>query len=70
MAPARARFVKVIAIMAFASSFADTAFAQGFRPARPVEVVVHTGPGGGSDLLARAVALMVERRSSCRCACR
>src|SRR2546427_321294 len=61
MAPARARFVKVIAIMAFASSFADTAFAQGFRPARPVEVVVHTGPGGGSDLLARAVALMVER---------
>src|SRR6266852_5714190 len=35
--------------------------AQGFQPTRPIEVVVHTGPGGGSDLLARAVALMVER---------
>src|SRR5713226_7852920 len=49
------------AAIAFAGSFVETAFAQGFRPARPVEVVVHTGPGGGSDLLARAVALMVER---------
>jgi putative tricarboxylic transport membrane protein len=47
--------------MAFASSFAEMAFAQGFKPTRPIEVVVHTGPGGGSDLLARAVALMVER---------
>src|SRR5438445_1710010 len=61
MAPARARFVKVIAIMALAVLVASGAPAQGFRPARPVEVVVHTGPGGGSDLLARAVALMVER---------
>jgi putative tricarboxylic transport membrane protein len=47
--------------MAFASSFAEMAFAQGFTPTRPIEVVVHTGPGGGSDLLARAVALMVEK---------
>jgi putative tricarboxylic transport membrane protein len=37
------------------------AFAQGFTPTRPIEVVVHTGPGGGSDLLARAVALMMEK---------
>jgi putative tricarboxylic transport membrane protein len=36
-------------------------FAQGFKPSRPVEVVVHTGPGGGSDLLARAAALMIEK---------
>jgi putative tricarboxylic transport membrane protein len=34
---------------------------QGFTPTRPVEVVVHTGPGGGSDVLARAVALMMEK---------
>src|SRR5437016_10604226 len=61
MAPARARFVKVIAIVSYASSFADTPCAQGSGPARPVEVVVHPGPGGGSDLLARAVALMVEK---------
>ena len=37
--------------------------AQGYAPTRPVEAVVHTGPGGGSDLLARAVALMIEKES-------
>jgi putative tricarboxylic transport membrane protein len=35
--------------------------AQAFTPTRPVEVVVHTGPGGGSDLLARAAVLMIEK---------
>ena len=35
--------------------------AQGWKPTRPVEVVVHTGPGGGSDTLARAVAQMIEK---------
>src|SRR5207344_1820844 len=34
---------------------------QGFKPTRPVEAVVHTGPGGGSDVLARAVAAMLEK---------
>src|SRR5256885_6228377 len=36
-------------------------FAQGFKPARAVDLVVHTGPGGGSDVLARAIAVMVEK---------
>ena len=40
---------------------ASLSFAQGFKPTRPVELVVHTGPGGGSDVLARAIALMVEK---------
>src|SRR5215213_9770590 len=40
---------------------AGVASAQGFTPTRPIEAVVHTGPGGGSDLLARAVALMIEK---------
>jgi putative tricarboxylic transport membrane protein len=40
---------------------AAPASSQGFTPTRPVEAVVHTGPGGGSDLLARAVALMIEK---------
>src|SRR5688572_16608268 len=44
-----------------ALSIAGSAFAQGFKPTRPVEVVVHTGPGGGSDLLARAVVAMIEQ---------
>jgi len=35
--------------------------AVAFKPTRPIEVVVHTGPGGGSDLLARAVAGMMEK---------
>jgi putative tricarboxylic transport membrane protein len=37
------------------------AVAQAYKPARPVEMVVHTGPGGGSDVLARAIAIMAER---------
>jgi putative tricarboxylic transport membrane protein len=37
------------------------ALAQEYKPARTVEVVVHTGPGGGNDVLARAVALMMEK---------
>ena len=37
------------------------AHAAAFTPTRPVEVVVHTGPGGGSDLLARAVVQMIEK---------
>jgi len=37
--------------------------AQAHTPTRTVEAVVHTGPGGGSDLLARAVALMIEKEN-------
>jgi len=37
------------------------AHAQAFTPTHPIEVVVHTGPGGGSDLLARAVVGMIEK---------
>lgn len=32
-----------------------------WKPTKPVEVVVHTGPGGGSDVLARAMANMIEK---------
>jgi len=42
-------------------ALAHPATAQGFKPTRPVEVVVHTGPGGGNDLLARAIAIMVDK---------
>lgn len=47
------------AVAALCAVAAGTAYA--YKPARPVEVVVHTGPGGGSDLLARAVATMIEK---------
>src|SRR5213593_4525756 len=40
---------------------APLSFAEGFKPSRTVDLVVHTGPGGGSDVLARAIAVMVEK---------
>jgi len=41
---------------------AVAAHAQGqWKPTRTVDVIVHTGPGGGSDLLARAIATMMEK---------
>jgi putative tricarboxylic transport membrane protein len=43
--------------------FASAAPAQGFKPTRPIELVVHTGPGGGSDVFARAIAVMVEKEN-------
>jgi putative tricarboxylic transport membrane protein len=50
------------AIMALAiGALVGAAPAHAFKPTRTVEVVVHTGPGGGSDLLARAVATMIEK---------
>jgi putative tricarboxylic transport membrane protein len=55
----RRQFVLSTAVM-LALSCGQT-LAQSFTPTRPVETVVHTGPGGGSDLLARAVALMIEK---------
>jgi len=35
--------------------------AADWKPTKPVEIIVHTGPGGGSDVLARAVAVMMEK---------
>ena len=32
-----------------------------WKPTKRVDVIVHTGPGGGSDLLARAIAAMMEK---------
>ena len=48
-------------VLAAVLALSNTVFAQGFAPTQPVETVVHTGPGGGSDVLARAVALMMEK---------
>lgn len=40
---------------------ASAVSAQGFQPSRPIELVVHTGPGGGSDVLARALTVIIEK---------
>lgn len=34
---------------------------QEFKPSKQIETVVHTGPGGGSDLFARAIAEMLQK---------
>ncbi len=39
----------------------DRAWSQEFKPSKQIEAVVHTGPGGGSDLLARAIAEMLQK---------
>lgn len=35
--------------------------ASAWTPTRPVETVVHTGPGGGSDIFARAIADLLQK---------
>jgi putative tricarboxylic transport membrane protein len=40
---------------------APGAWAQAFKPNRPVEIVVHNAPGGGSDLLARFISQVIEK---------
>jgi putative tricarboxylic transport membrane protein len=53
--------MKTLCIAMAALSAVLAAPASAYKPTRPIEVVVHTGPGGGSDLLARAVAQMIEK---------
>ncbi|HEY5542267.1 MAG TPA: tripartite tricarboxylate transporter substrate binding protein [Candidatus Binatia bacterium] len=37
------------------------AHAAAFDPTKPIEAVVHTGPGGGSDIFARAIAELMQK---------
>ena len=50
-------FIVALTLAAIASPIA----AQGFKPTRPIEFVTHTGPGGGGDVLARAIASAMEK---------
>jgi putative tricarboxylic transport membrane protein len=52
---ARAAALSIVAL-----ALAAPAMAQ-WKPTKPVDVIVHTGPGGGSDVLARAVVTMMEK---------
>jgi len=53
------RSICAVAFTALAG-FGGLAQAQ-WTPTKTVEVIVHTAPGGGNDLLARAVAQMLEK---------
>lgn len=50
-----------VALMGLGWSVLTSAFA--FQPNKPVEAVVHTGPGGGSDILARAIADLLQKEN-------
>jgi putative tricarboxylic transport membrane protein len=49
------------AALAALATFVPAISHADWKPTKPVEVIVHTGPGGGSDLLARAVVTMLEQ---------
>lgn len=36
---------------------------EAFKPTKPVDLVVHTGPGGGADALARAMISLMEKEN-------
>ena len=40
---------------------AGLGWSQEFKPSKQIETVVHTGPGGGSDLFARAIAELLQK---------
>src|SRR4051812_45457826 len=54
------RATRAFALSVAALAFAFPAMAQ-WKPTKPVDLIVHTGPGGGSDLLARAMVTMIEK---------
>lgn len=51
----------VTALIALALASALPAQAQSFKPTHPIDFVVHTGPGGGNDVLARRIAIITEQ---------
>lgn len=56
----KTRLIPAIFAAVFAAA-SPAAPAQGFQPSKTVEIVVHTGPGGGADVLARAMTAMIEK---------
>jgi putative tricarboxylic transport membrane protein len=55
-----AKWVAWATVAAVLGGWSAIAAAQ-WKPTKPVEVVVHTGPGGGNDVLGRALAQMMEK---------
>ncbi len=53
-------YLTMIAVFFF-TLWADKAPAQSFRPNGPVEVVIQSGSGGGTDVFARTIASILEK---------
>lgn len=56
----KAMFLPIV-VAAIGAIFSNLAWSQEFKPNKSIEVVVHTGPGGGSDLFARAIAELLQK---------
>jgi putative tricarboxylic transport membrane protein len=56
----KAMFLPII-VAAIGALFVNLTWSQEFKPSKSIEVVVHTGPGGGSDLFARAIAELLQK---------
>jgi putative tricarboxylic transport membrane protein len=52
--------LSILALAAAAALANASALAQ-WKPTKPIEFIVHTGPGGGGDVLARFIAQAVEK---------
>jgi tripartite-type tricarboxylate transporter receptor subunit TctC len=59
--PARTFFAGAVLGCAAAALSVTAAAQQGWQPAKPVEVVVAAGPGGGTDQLARLIQSIVSK---------
>jgi len=57
----RIRYLLPVALVGVAIVLPHPAASQEFKPSKQIETVVHTGPGGGSDLFARAIAEMLQK---------
>ncbi len=56
------RYQSIILAICAATVAVAPAWAQ-FKPVKPVEFIVHTGPGGGADVLARFLAQLIEKEN-------
>jgi len=50
-------------LLAFLTLALAVPLAQAFEPTRPVEMIVHSAPGGGSDLFGRAMIEMMQKEN-------
>ncbi len=57
----RASYSLLFVVVAIGALLSSRAWSQEFKPTKQIETVVHTGPGGGSDLFARAIAEMLQK---------